>query len=173
MRFIDAPADNLTPLAVPGPWSQRMPHFRLDAMPSNGDEIQSEYFVDRGDGAKALEALRRRAHRIAPVLMISEIRSTAPDRLWLSGSYGRDTLALHFTWHNRPAEVDAAVREVEEALEPFAARPHWGKVSHVTAARVRELYPRLADARALFERLDPAGTFSNDRLERLGVRERR
>jgi xylitol oxidase len=170
VRFIDAPEDNLTPLRVPGPWSERLPHFRLDTTPSNGDEIQTEYFVAREHGTAALEAVRRRAHRIAPLLQISEIRAVAADQLWLSGAHARDTLALHFTWHNRPADVDAAVREVEEALEPFAARPHWGKVSHVGAARLRDLYPRLGDARELFERLDPAGTFSNDRLERLGVR---
>ena len=65
MRFIDAPADNLTVLGVAGPWSQRLPHFRLDSTPSNGDEIQSEYFVDRRHGAAALEA------RPAPVARAS------------------------------------------------------------------------------------------------------
>jgi xylitol oxidase len=170
VRFIDAPADNLTVLGVAGPWSQRLPHFRLDSTPSNGDEIQSEYFVDRRHGAAALEALRRQSKSITPLLMISEIRSTARDGLWLSGSYDRDTLALHFTWRNRPDQVDAVLKHVEAALEPFAARPHWGKVNHVTPAQVAELYPRLGDARDLFERLDPDGRFSNYRLERLGVR---
>jgi xylitol oxidase len=173
VRFIDAPADNLTVLGVPGPWAERLPHFRLDATPSNGDEIQSEYFVDRRHGADALAAVRRLARLIGPLLLISEIRATAADRLWLSGSHGRETLAIHFTWRNAPDEVDAAVREVEAALAPFAARPHWGKVSHVPAGRLAELYPRLGDARDLFERLDPDGRFGNHRLERLGVRARR
>jgi alditol oxidase len=168
--FIDAPADNLTVLGVAGPWSQRLPHFRLDSTPSNGDEIQSEYFVDRAYGAAALAAVRRCAPSITPLLLISEIRSTAADRLWLSGSYGRETMAIHFTWRNRPDEVNAVLRDVEAALEPFAPRPHWGKVSHVQAGQVAERYPRLSDARALFERLDPDGRFSNRRLERLGVR---
>jgi xylitol oxidase len=170
VRFMDTAADNLTVLGVAGPWSQRLPHFRLDSTPSDGDEIQSEYFVDRRRGAAALEAIRRISETITPLLMVSEIRSTAQDRLWLSGSYGRETMAIHFTWRNSPDQVDAVLKEVEAALEPFAARPHWGKVSHVTAGQVAELYPRLGDARALFERLDPAGRFSNHRLERLGVR---
>ena len=119
----------------------------------------------------ALAAVRRRAHLITPLLRISEIRSTAADQLWLSGSYGPETLAIHFTWHNRPDEVDAVVREVEAALDPFAARPHWGKVTTSSPARLAQLYPRLADARDLFEKLDPAGRFSNRRLERLGVRD--
>ncbi|HVT71328.1 MAG TPA: FAD-binding protein, partial [Trebonia sp.] len=134
--FMDGPLGNLTPLGVTGPWLTGLPHFRPDSVPSNGDEIQSEYFVARDDGAAALAAVRRIADRIAPALLISEIRSTAADQLWLSGSYERETLALHFTWRNRPAEVDAAVREVEAVLEPFAARPHWGKVSHVDPGRL-------------------------------------
>jgi xylitol oxidase len=173
VRFIEAPADNLTELGTAGPWSQRLPHFRLDSTPSNGDEIQSEYFVERRHGAAALEAVRRRAAGITPLLMISEIRATAADRLWLSGSYGRETMAIHFTWRNDPAAVDTVLWDVEAALEPFAARPHWGKVSHVTAARVAGLYPRVGDARALFERLDPDGRFAGARLERLAVREPR
>jgi alditol oxidase len=170
VRFIDAPADNLTVVGVAGPWSERLPHFRLDSTPSNGDEIQSEYFIDRRHGPAALAAIRRLSAGITPLLMVSEIRSTARDELWLSGSYGRETLAIHFTWRNRPGEVDAVLWDVEKALEPFAPRPHWGKVSHVTAGQVAERYPRLGDARALFERLDPDGRFSGDRLERLGVR---
>lgn len=169
-RVIDAPADNLTVLGAAGPWALRLPHFRLDSVPSNGDEIQSEYFVDRRDGAAALEAVRRLSASVTPLLLVSEIRSTAPDDLWLSGSHGRDTLAIHFTWRNEPDRVDAALKDVEAALEPFAPRPHWGKVSHVSAAQVARGYPRLAAARDLFERLDPGGRFSNRRLERLGVR---
>lgn len=169
-RIIDAPADNLTVLGAAGPWSQRLPHFRLDSTPSNGDEIQSEFFVDRAHGAAALAAVRRQAATITPLLLVSEIRATAPDDLWLSGSCQRGTVAIHFTWRNQPEQVDAAVRVVEAALEPFAPRPHWGKVSHVTAGQVAERYPRLAAARELFERLDPGGLFSSARLERLGVR---
>jgi xylitol oxidase len=172
-RLVDAPVDNLTVVGAAGPWSERLPHFRIDSPPSNGDEIQSEYFVGRSSGAAALDAVRRLSPLITPLLLVSEIRATAPDRLWLSGSYDRETLAIHFTWRNQPDQVSAAVAEVEAALAPFAARPHWGKVTHIQAGQPEVLYPRLGDARALFERLDPAGRFSNHRLERLGVRQPR
>jgi alditol oxidase len=171
-RLVDAPVNNLTVHGVAGPWSERLPHFRADAVPSNGDEIQSEYFVDRQRGPDALEAVMRLSRVVTPPLLVSEIRATAADRLWLSGSYGRETLAIHFTWRNRPDLVNAAVPEVEAALAPFAARPHWGKLSHVRGGQMEALFPRLRDARALFERLDPQGRFSNHRLERLGVRVR-
>lgn len=172
-RLVDAPVDNLTAHGVAGPWSERLPHFRIDVPPSNGDEIQSEYFVDRRHGAAALDAVRRLAPLLTPLLLVSEIRAIAADGLWLSGACDRQTVALHFTWRNRPSEVNAAVREVEAALAPFDARPHWGKVSHIAAADLARRYPRLADARALFERLDPEARFSGPRLERLGVRDPR
>ena len=172
-RLVDAPVDNLTVVGAAGPWSERLPHFRIESTPSNGDEIQSEYFVDRARGAAALDAVRRLSPLITPLLLVSEFRATAPDRLWLSGSYERETLAIHFTWRNRPDQVSAALTEVEAALAPFDARPHWGKASHIQAGQPERLYPRLGDARALFERLDPQGRFSNARLERLGVREPR
>jgi alditol oxidase len=173
VRLVDAPVDNLTIVGAAGPWSERLPHFRLDSPPSNGDEIQSEYFIDRGNGAAALDAVRRLSPVITPLLLVSEFRATAADALWLSGSYGRETLAIHFTWRNQPDQVSVALTAVEAALAPFGARPHWGKLTHIQAGQPELLYPRLGDARALFERLDPAGRFSNHRLERLGVREPR
>ncbi|MFC5502417.1 FAD-binding protein [Lysinimonas soli] len=158
---------------IPGPWLERLPHFRLDATPSVGDEIQTEYFVDRTDGPAALRAVRELGPRIAPHLLITELRTTAADELWLSGSYERETLAIHFTWKPEPEAVHALLPDIEAALAPFAARPHWGKVNRVSAATLARVHPRLGDARALFERLDPTGMFSNAYLEERGVREPR
>jgi xylitol oxidase len=158
---------------TPGPWNERLPHFRFDGTPSVGDEIQTEYFVDRRQGADALRAVRALGDRIAPHLHITELRTTAADELWLSGSYQRPTLAIHFTWKNEPEAVEALLPDIESALAPFEARPHWGKVNRVDAATLARVHPRLADARALFERRDPAGVFSNVWLEHRGVREAR
>lgn len=163
--------DNLTAQGgVPGPWCDRLPHFRLDSTPSNGDEIQSEYFVDRADAAPALAAVRALAEDIAPHLLVSELRTASADELWLSGAYARDTLAIHFTWRNEPDAVRALLPRIEEALAPFAARPHWGKWHAFDAAAIAAVTPRLADARAVFARLDPEGRFANAHLRRLGVR---
>lgn len=164
------PADLTDQLGVPGPWLTRLPHFRPDGTPSNGDEIQTEYFVDIADAAAALRAVRTLADRIDPLLMITELRTVAADELWLSGSYRRDTLAIHFTWRNLPVPVAAVLPAIEEALAPFAARPHWGKWHAFDAARLAAVHPRLGGARQIFERLDPGGRFANDHLRRLGVR---
>ena len=167
-------AGNVTEVrGVPGPWLQRLPHFRLDAQPSFGDEIQSEYFVARADAPAALRAMVALGERIRPVLIVSELRTAAADELWLSGAYRRDILAIHFTFVNDPAAVRALLPEIEAALAPFAARPHWAKLHRFDAERIAAVHPRLADAREVYERLDPDGRFSNAHLERLGVRRRR
>lgn len=153
-------------LGVPGPWYERLPHFRLAFTPSSGDELQSEYLLPRPVIVDALYALGRVRDRIAPVLKVSEIRSVAADDLWLSPAQGRDSVAVHFTWVSDPAAVLPAVAAVEAALQPFAARPHWGKVFGTAPEEVRALWPRLPDAERLLRGYDPAGTFRNDMIDR-------
>jgi alditol oxidase len=158
---------NCTPqLGVPGPWSDRLPHFRMGFTPSSGDELQSEYLVPRGQAVAALEALRTLAGVVRPVLQVSELRTVAADRLWLSPQYGQDTLAVHFTWLPDRAGVERALVEVEAALAPFGARPHWGKLFLADASAIAPLYPRLPDFAALAARLDPRGVFANAWLHR-------
>jgi xylitol oxidase len=138
-----------------------LPHFRSGFTPSAGDEIQSEYLVDRRHGPAAIAAILRIGDRIRPLLYISEIRTIAADDLWLSPEHGRDTVGIHFTWKRDQDAVERALIAVERALEPFAPRPHWGKL-FPSAPR----YERLPDFVALLDRLDPRGAFRNDWLER-------
>lgn len=163
------PTDSVTAqLGVPGAWLDRLPHFRRDAPPSNaGDELQSEYFVSREDAPAALAVLRTLAADVAPLLLVSEIRSIAADDLWLSGAYGRDTVALHFTWRNDPQGVAGLLPAVEAALGPFDARPHWGKLSAAGGGASVDRYPKGVDFRALVAAEDPDGRFSNDYLRRV------
>ncbi|MEV6592078.1 FAD-binding protein [Streptomyces acidicola] len=156
------PAGNCTQqFGVPGPWHERLPHFRAEFTPSSGAELQSEYLLPRQYALDALHALDAVREVIAPVLQTCEVRTVAADDQWLSPSFGRDTVALHFTWIDDTAAVLPVVRRVEEALDPYEPRPHWGKIFTVPSAALRERYPRLGDFRALAEELDPAGTFRN------------
>ncbi|MFD9292646.1 FAD-binding protein [Streptomyces sp. NPDC060030] len=150
---------------VPGPWHARLPHFRLEFTPSNGEELQSEYFVARQDAVAAYEALDGIRQRFSPLLQIGEIRTVAADDLWLSPAQGRDSMAFHFTWVPDPTAVAPALGAIEEALGPFGARPHWGKVFTTPPDTLRELYGHYADFERLAGRLDPTGTFRNDFLE--------
>jgi xylitol oxidase len=96
---------------------------------------------------------------------VSEIRTIAADRLWMSPQYGRDAIAFHFTWSPEPDAVARALARVEPALAEFDARPHWGKLFLARATTIAGLYERLADFARLVERLDPRGAFRNDWLE--------
>ena len=156
------PAANSTrQLGVPGPWHERLPHFRLDFTPSAGDELQSEYLLPQRLAAGALRAIASIGDRVAPVLRISEIRTVAADDLWLSPSYRQDSMAIHFTWINDVPAVMPVLATVEDRLAPFGARPHWGKLFTTSPAAVSRLYDRLPDFQRLLRSLDPDGKFRN------------
>jgi xylitol oxidase len=148
-------------LGRPGLWSDRLPHFRMGFTPSNGEELQSEYQVPRRHAVAAMEAVRAVAGRIGPVLQVCEIRTVAADRLWMSPQYGQDTVAFHFTWKPEQGAVEEVLVDLEKALAPLPARPHWGKLFLADAAAIAPLYERLPDFTRLVERLDPRGTFRN------------
>ena len=148
-------------LGVPGPWHERLPHFRPDFTPSNGEELQSEVLLPRAAAPEALTALQELGPRIAPVLQISEVRTVAADDLWLSPAYERDCVAFHFTWVKDTAAVLPAVAAVEERLMPLGARPHWGKLTTHPPERIAGLYERAGDFRDLLLDRDPRGVFAN------------
>jgi xylitol oxidase len=147
---------------VPGPWHERLPHFRLEFTPSNGDELQSEYFVARKDGAEALKILDDLGPRLAPLLLAGEIRSVAADDLWISPASGADRLAVHFTWARDLPAVLPLLDEIEARLEPLGAVPHWGKVFRMGPERLATVHPRLGEFAALVRRYDPDGKLAND-----------
>ncbi|MDH6547876.1 xylitol oxidase [Streptomyces sp. SAI-133] len=156
------PAVNCTEqFGVPGPWHDRLPHFRAEFTPSSGAELQSEYLLPRAYAVEALHAVDGIRETVADVLQICEVRTVAADEQWLSPSYGRDTVALHFTWIADTAAVLPVVRRLEESLHDFEARPHWGKVFTTPAGILRERYPRLGDFRKLARELDPEAKFAN------------
>ena len=156
------PAEACTPqMGRPGPWHERLPHFRLDHTPSAGDELQSEYLVARADAVAALLALEGLRDRLSPLVLVSEIRTVAADELWLSPAYRRDSVAIHFTWRPDVRRVGDLLPDVEAALEPFEPRPHWGKLFATDAQVLRSRYERRRDFVALAHRLDPDGKFRN------------
>ena len=153
-------------LGAPGPWLDRLPHFRVDSVPASGNELQSEWMLERCHAVAALRALRELAPALRPLLWTSEVRTVAADQLWLSTAYGAESVCLHFSWKLDQAAVERLLPEIETALAPFAPRPHWGKVFAATAAELAPRYPRFADFRCLAERLDPRGAFRNAYLDR-------
>ncbi|MCM0616188.1 FAD-binding protein [Paenarthrobacter sp. TYUT067] len=167
----DMSAENCTEqLDVAGKWLDRLPHFRHEFTPSNGEELQSEFLLPLDQAPAALQAVRELAHKLAPLLFVSEIRTVAADEFWLSPFYQQQSVALHFTWKPLQTEVETVLPELEEALRPFGARPHWGKLFTPGQYDFAALYPRFEDFRSLVQANDPSGKFRNSLLDSvLGV----
>ena len=164
-------AENCTPqLDEAGLWLDRLPHFRHEFTPSNGEELQSEFILPLEHAPAALQAVRTLADKVAPLLFVSEIRTGAADEFWLSPFYRQQSVALHFTWKPLQAQVEAVLPEIEDLLRPFGARPHWGKLFTPASHDWESLYPRFAAFRSLASGYDPDGKFRNGLLDSiLGV----
>jgi xylitol oxidase len=159
------PGNATTQLGEAGPWNERLPHFRYEFTPSNGDELQSEYFVPLEHASAGWTALREISDLLRPAVQISEVRVVAADPQWLSLTGGTTSVAFHFTWVSDHAVVAPRIAAVEERLAPFSARPHWGKLFAVPNPRLAGLYPRLGDFRRLVSDLDPSGKLGNDLVD--------
>lgn len=150
-----------------GPWYDRLPHFRINAMPSAFDELQSEFFVPIEHAGEAIRAIAKLGDKFLPYLYISEIRTIAADNLWMSQFYKRDTVAIHFTWKSNWPEVQKLLPLIEAALAPFSIRPHWGKLYTINKKTIQESYERFPDFLQLLKTYDPDGRFRNAYLNRI------
>src|SRR5665213_3581586 len=151
---------------MPGPWHERLPHFRMDYTPSSGDELQSEYFVPRRHAVAALRAITGLRDQITPHLFISEVRTIAADEFWISPCYKQASVGIHFTWKPDWPAVQEVLPLIEASLIPFEVRPHWGKLFLISPARIAAAYEKLADFRKLVKTFDPQGKFRNEFLDR-------
>jgi len=150
---------------IPGPWYERMPHFRMNFTPSSGAELQTEYFVAREHAYEAILAVEKLRDRITPLLFITELRTIAADNLWMSMAYKRDSMAIHFTWKPEWPAVKALLPLIEKQLEPFNPRPHWAKLFTIPPAQLEAKYEKLPDFKSLVKQHDPSGKFRNAFLE--------
>jgi len=161
----DHPAESCTEQqGIPGPWYERLPHFKMNFTPSSGRELQTEYFVPRDRGYEAILAVEKLRDSITPHLFVTELRTIAADDLWMSMAYQRPSLAIHFTWKPEWPEVRKILPMIEAQLEPFGVRPHWGKLFTLPPARLQSQYSRLQDFKASVKRYDPDGKFRNEFL---------
>ena len=161
-----SPAACTEQLGIVGPWHERLPHFRMDHTPASGAELQSEYMIPRDHAAAALLAIDRIRDRFANLLQISEVRTIAADQLWMSMAFGRETVAIHFSWQLDWESVRGILPTIEAALAPFDPRPHWGKLFTMPPEAVRSSYEEMPRFVELLGRFDPSATFRNAFLDR-------
>jgi alditol oxidase len=163
------PGHDATPcteqMGIPGPWYERLPHFRMNFTPSSGAEIQTEYFVPRSRGYEAILAVEQLKDKITPHLFITEIRCIAADDLLMSPAYHQDSMAIHFTWKPETEAILKVLPLIEEKLAPFNARPHWGKVFTMPPSRLAQVYTNTPKFQALLKQYDPQGKFRNQFID--------
>lgn len=158
-------AENCTEqMGVPGPWYERLPHFRMGFTPSAGKELQSEFFVPRRNAVDAILAVERLRDQISPHLLISEIRTIAADDLWMSPCYRQPSVAIHFTWKQDWPSVRRLLPILEKELSAFQYRPHWGKLFTMSPTELRSRYAKLTDFCKMAAQYDPQGKFRNEFL---------
>jgi alditol oxidase len=161
-----SPENTTEQMSVPGPWFERLPHFRMGFTPSTGAELQAEYFVPTEHAYDAMMAIESLHDQITPHLFISEIRAVAADDLWMSPCYHRPCVTFHTTWKPEWDAVNRLLPLIEEQLAPFGAVPHWGKLFTMSPAVLQSRHGRVGDFRRLVDRYDPAGKFRNAFLSR-------
>lgn len=160
------PAENCTDqMGIEGPWYERLPHFKMGFTPSSGKELQSEYFVGKENAVDAYMALVGIKDVILPQLMISEIRSIAADKFWMSPCYERDCVTFHFTWKQDWAQVKKILPQIEDALAPFEVLPHWGKMFTLKPDILHSRYQKMDEFVELAKEYDPQGKFKNTFLD--------
>ena len=128
---------------------------------------EMEYGVPRENGPEAarlvIEWVRRNRY---PVFFPIEMRVTAADDALLSPSHERDTayIAVH---QYRGMRWRPFFEAVEEIMDGFGGRPHWGKRHFQTAETLAGRYPRWADFQAARDELDPGRAFANEYATRV------
>ena len=158
-------AENCTEqLGVPGPWYERLPHFKMGFTPSSGKELQAEYFVPKQHAVDAILAIQKMGKEIGPHLFISEIRTIAADDLWMSPFYKQDSVALHFTWKQNWPAVRKLLPKIEKELSSYGVKPHWGKLFTIPAKTLASRYKKMEEFKTFIGEYDPKGKFRNDFL---------
>ncbi|PKW26402.1 D-arabinono-1,4-lactone oxidase [Phycicoccus duodecadis] len=126
--------------------------------------VESEYAVPRASVEPVLRELRGWFERTRePVPFPVEVRFTGADDVWLSTAYQRENayVAVHQYHRMDGTRLFAAF---EAIVAEHEGRPHWGKLHTLGADRLRALYPRFDDWRAVRDRLDPGRLFTNTYL---------
>jgi xylitol oxidase len=160
-------AENVTDqMGVPGPWYERMPHFKMGFKPSAGKELQTEYFVPIDHAYEAIMAVEKLNEKITPHLFITEIRTIHADEFWMSPCHKQTSVAIHFTWKQETDAVMNLLPTIEEQLSPFNAKPHWAKLFTMQPKVLQSRYERLAEFKQLIAGFDPKGKFRNEFLEK-------
>ena len=148
--------------------SQRVDRsYRIFASPRRVRFTEMEYAIPRRHAGAAVTAVRNLIEESGfDVPFPLEVRFVAPDDAFLSPAFERETcyLAVHMF---EKMEWEPYFRAVEDVMDDFGGRPHWGKRHFQSATTLRPRYPAWDDFMSVRDRLDPERRFVNDYIGRV------
>lgn len=128
---------------------------------------EMEYEIPFEAAAEAFNRVRQHIKRSGLILSFPiEVRFTIGDDIPLSTTYGRRScyIAVHVYQHTHYQQYFEAV---EDIMDDYGGRPHWGKLHFQTAETLAPRYPEWDKFQAVRRQLDPEGRFSNPYLDRV------
>ncbi|MGI9623850.1 MAG: D-arabinono-1,4-lactone oxidase [Acidimicrobiales bacterium] len=129
--------------------------------------IEMEYAIPAESVLEAFNRVRDAVSRVGrPISFPIEVRVLGRDNIPLSMASGRVSafIAVHVPTRTR---FDDYFSRIEEIMNDYGGRPHWGKLHFQTAETLAPRYPDWGDFHAALRELDPDGHFANDYLSRV------
>lgn len=170
----DEPFREDSPEAEPGTLERYLRPDYVDwswrAYPSlrNAQFVEMEYTLPLSEGPAALREIREMVQTKHPdCTWAVEFRTQPGEDPLLSPTQGVEsaTISLHQAIE-KPHE--AFFRDAEPIFLAHGGRPHWGKLQHLSATQIANLYPEFRAFEAIRREMDPAGMFTNGYLRELG-----
>jgi FAD-linked oxidoreductase len=123
--------------------------------------IPQEHF---SEAIRRLDAVIRQ--RKFKVHFPMECRWVAPDNIYLSPAYQRESayIAVHMYKGMPHQEYFEAM---EEILQSYGGRPHWGKMHTMRSNQLKKVYPMWDKFQEIRRQMDPDGVFLNPYLTEL------
>lgn len=141
--------------------------YRIFSSPRLVRFTEMEYAIPRRHAINAVNAVREvvedRGFRVPFPL---EVRFMAADDALLGPAEGRETCCISAHMFKN-MEWEPYFRAVEQIMDSFDGRPHWGKRHFQTVSTLRPRYPRWDDFARVRTRFDPHGRFANAYLDRV------
>jgi L-gulonolactone oxidase len=141
--------------------------YRVFASPRWVRFYEMEYAIGAAACAEALNRVRAFVKQSGLTISFPvEVRFTAADDIPLSTAFGRATayIAVHVY---QGMQYQQYFEAVEDIMDDYGGRPHWGKLHFQTSETLAPRYPEWDKFQAVRRRLDPAGVFTNAYLDRV------
>lgn len=128
---------------------------------------EMEYAIPMEAAKEAVNRVRSYIAKSGLILAFPiEVRFTIGDDIPLSTAYGRKScyIAVHVYQHMQYQQYFEAV---EDIMDDYGGRPHWGKLHFQTAETLAPRYAEWDEFQKARRGIDPDGRFSNAYLDRV------